>query len=152
MKKTFITKTSVIAGLMFVAATFSVSAKPNQPPATSKTTTVVTTTTTTTTTTAAPAKKPAVKVPVKKYSYKMHGHPEPVHHHIDHHKKAPKRPDPKTVRVAPKHYEPSRCHEPPKQEVIVVESGSDVAKKAATVAVVAAGVATIASISALLAD
>ncbi|MBR6216437.1 MAG: hypothetical protein IKQ84_08510, partial [Spirochaetaceae bacterium] len=93
-----------------------------------------------------------VKVPVKQYSHKMHGHPEPVHHHIDHHKKAPKRPDPKTVRVAPKHYEPSRCHEPPKQEVIVVESGSDVAKKAAAVAVVAAGVATIASISALLAD
>ena len=142
MKKTFITKTAVIAGLMFVAATFSVSAKPNQPPAT----------TTTTTTTAAPAKKPAAKAPVKNQPPKMHGHPEPVHHHIDHHKNNPKRPDPKTVRVEPKHYEPSRCHEPPKQEVIVVESGSDVAKKAATVAVVAAGVATIASITALLAD
>ena len=152
MKKAFITKTAVIAGLMFVAATFSVSAKPNQPPATSKTTTVVTTTTTTTTTTAAPAKKPAAKAPVKHQPPKMHGHPEPVHHHIDHHKNNPKRPDPKTVRVEPKHYEPSRCHEPPKQEVIVVESGSDVAKKAATVAVVAAGVATIASITALLAD
>ena len=152
MKKTFITKTAVIAGLMFVAATFSVSAKPNPPPATSKTTTIVTTTTTTTTTTAAPAKKPAAKAPVKNYPPKMHGHPEPVHHYIDHHKKAPKRPDPKTVRVKPKHYEPSRCHEPPKQEVIVVESGCDVAKKAATVAVVAAGVATIASITALLAD
>ena len=151
MKKTNIKKTAVAAGIMFMAVTFSVSAKPNQPPV-SKTTTVVTTTTTTTTTTAAPAKKPAVKAPVKKHPPKMHGHPEPVHHHIDHHKKAPKRPDPKTVRVAPKHYEPSRCHEPPKQEVIVVESGSDVAKKAATVAVVAAGVATIASISALLAD
>lgn len=150
MKKANISKTAVITALMFVAATLSVSAKPGRPEV-SKTTTIVTTTTTTTTT-AASGKKPAAKTPVKKHSPKMHGHPEAVHHHIDHHKKAPKRPDQKNVRVEPKHYEPSRCHEPPKQEVIVVESGSDVAKKAATVAVVAAGVATIASITALLAD
>ena len=152
MKKTFITKTAVIAGLMFVAATFSVSAKPNQPPATSKTTTVVTTTTTTTTTTSVPAKKPAVKAPDKHHPPVMHGHPDVKHHSIDNHKKAPKRHEPNVVRVAPKHCEPPRCHEPLKQEVIVVESGSDVAKKAATVAVVAAGVATVASIAALLAD
>ena len=157
MKKTFITKTALIAGFMFVAATFSVSAKPNQPPVTSKTTTVVTTTTTTTTTTTSsknvPGNAPKKPVPPKPHDHPaLHRHHKPNHpYHVDNHKKGPAKSDPR-LKAAPKHCEPPRHPEPLKQEVIVVESGSDVAKKAATVAVVAAGVATVASIAALLAD
>lgn len=158
MKKTNITKTAVAAGIMFMAVTFSVSAKPNQPPV-SKTTTVVTTTTTTTTTTApVPSKNVPATASKKPVSPKPHDHPAVHHHHkpnhpyhVDNHKKGPAKSDPR-LKAAPKHCEPPRHPEPQKQEVIIIKPDSKTSQKAATVAVVAAGVATVASIAALLAD
>lgn len=156
MKKAFITKTAVIAGIMFVASTFSVSAKPNQPSAT-KTTTVVTTTTTTTTT-RVPSKNVPANALKKSVPPKPHDHPAVHHHHkphhpnhVDNHKKGPAKPDPR-LKAVPKHCEPPKHPEPQKQEVIIIKPDSKTSQKAATVAVVAAGVATVASIAALLAD
>jgi len=151
MKKEIISKTAVITVLMFVAATFSIYAKP-QKASVSKTTTVVTTTTTTTTTTS-PVKNTSSGNSKKKYPSRPY-----VHHDVNHHsiskygKRNTSQCPPCAAKVLPEHYEPPRHPEPQKKEVIIVEPGSKTAQKAATVAVVAAGVATVASIAALLAD